>query len=155
MSTSMRYSALIMVGYKHENASFVGTFVSIKLAWGPITQLNTRNLYHNFNNAVSLNLWLAISDGVLIEIFLWKDLPRLSFDSNISPSPMGLSIKFATDANNFGWGGHTLSEVTFIAHEYFSAWESIQSCTYRKLLGGTRCLQCLVEHAKANLLYFN
>ncbi len=101
-------------------ASLVGTIISMKLAWGPVTQLYTRNLYHIINDAVSLNCWVSISDETLNELLFWKDLPRLRFDSDIWPTPSGISIKVAMDASDFGWGGHTLNGPSFIAHEYFS-----------------------------------
>ena len=37
---------------------------------------------------------------------------------------------------------------SFIAHEYLSHWESLQSSTYRELLGLTCCLQSLVAQCK-------
>jgi hypothetical protein len=115
-------------------ASLVGTVVSMKLAWGPITQLYTRNLYH-INNVLSLNCWIAVNDEALNELHFWNDLPRLRFESDIWPSSSGLFIKVATDASDIGWGGNTLSGVTYIAHEYFSPWEAIQSSAHRDLLG--------------------
>ena len=36
-------------------ACLVGTVISMKLAWRPITQLYTRNLYHILDNVPSLN----------------------------------------------------------------------------------------------------
>jgi hypothetical protein len=128
--------------------SLVGTIISMKLAWGPVTQLYTRNLYHTINDVVSLNYWVSISDESLNELLFWKDLPRLRFDSDIWPHASGLSIKVAADASDFGWGGHTINDPSFIAHEYFSHWESLQSSTYRDLLGVTRCLQSLVAQCK-------
>ena len=117
-------------------ACLVGTVISMKLAWGPNTQLYTRNLYHILNNVPSLNCWVTINDEAHSELSLWRDLPRLRFESEIWPCTNGLSIKVATDAIDFGWGGHTLGGTSYIAHEYFSDWESIQSSTYRELLAG-------------------
>ncbi len=45
-------------------------------------------------------------------------------------------------------GGHTLNGPSFIAHKHFSHWESLQSSTYRELLGVTRCLQSHVAQCK-------
>jgi hypothetical protein len=126
-------------------ASLVGTVISMKLAWGPITQLYTRNLYHILSNVLSLNCWITINDEALNELHFWNDLPRLRFESDMWPSSSGLFIKVATDASDIGWGGHTLRGVTYIAHEYFPPWEAIQSSTYRKLLGVNRCLQALLD----------
>ncbi len=125
-------------------ASVVGTIISMKLAWGPVTQLYTRNLYHILNDVLSLNCWVNITNEAFNELLFWKDLPPLRFDSEIWPSTSGLSIKVATDASDIGWGGHTLLGSSFIPHEYFSHWGSLQSSTYRELLGVTRCLQSLV-----------
>ncbi len=36
-------------------ASLVGTIISMKLAWGQVIQLYTRNLYHTIDDVVSLN----------------------------------------------------------------------------------------------------
>ncbi len=49
-------------------------------------------------------------------------------------------------------GGHTLLGMRFIAHEYFSHWESLQSSTYREHLDVTRCLQSLVEKCKGKFV---
>jgi hypothetical protein len=76
----------------------------------------------------------------------------LRFESDIWPSSSGLSIKIATDASDIGWGGHTLSGVTYVAHEYFSAWEAIQSFTYREFLGVNRCLQALLNRCKGKFV---
>jgi hypothetical protein len=97
-------------------ASLVGTVISMKLAWGPITQLHSRNLYHNLNNVLFLNCWIIINDEALNELHFWNDLRRLRFESDIWPSSSGLSIKIANDASDIGWGGHTLSGVTYVAH---------------------------------------
>ena len=80
----------------------VGTVISIKLAWGPITQLHTRNIYHILMNFPSLNCWVAIDDEAHNEIFFWKDLSRLRFESNIWPCINGISITVATDAMEIG-----------------------------------------------------
>ena len=40
----------------------------------------------------------------------------------------------------------------FIAHEYVSEWEAIQSSTYRAILGVIRCLQPLIEIWKGKLV---
>ena len=81
-----------------------------------------------------------------------KDLSRLRFELDIWPCIHGLSIKVATDATDFGLGGHTLSGTSHIAHEYFSEWEAIQFSTYRELLGIIRCLQSLLTICKNKLV---
>jgi hypothetical protein len=96
----------------------------MKLAWDPITQLYTRNIYHILNNVPSLNRWVTIDNEALNELPFWKDLPRLRFEPDMWPCTNGLSIKIATDASDFGWGGHTLSGICHIAHEYFFEWEA-------------------------------
>jgi len=106
-------------------ACLVGTVISMKLAWGPITQLYTRNLYHILSNVPSLNCWVTISDEAHSELLFWSELPRLRFEVDIWPCTEGVSIKVATDANDFGWGGQTLGCSSFIAHEYFSEWEAV------------------------------
>ena len=97
---------------------------------------------------------MAISDEALNKLFFWKDLPRLRFASYTWPSPSGLSIQVATDAGDFGWGGHTLSGVIFIAHEYFSEWESIQSSIYRDCGVSLDAFNPLLSNAKPNSLCF-
>jgi hypothetical protein len=115
-------------------ACLAGTVISAKLAWGPITQLYTRNIYHILNNVPSINCWVTIDDEDHSELLFWRDLPHLRFESDIWPCTKALSIKVATDANDFGWGGHTLGGTSYIVHEYFSEWEAIQSSTHRELL---------------------
>jgi len=98
----------------------VGSITSMKLAWGPITQLYTRNIYHIINSVASLNCWVTVNDEALNEFFFWKDLPRLRFELDIWPTTPVLSIKVATDASDFGWVGNSLGGTLFLAHEYFS-----------------------------------
>ena len=83
-------------------ASLVGTIISMKIAWGPATQLYERNLYHILNNVCFLNCWVTVCDEALNELYFWKDLPRLRFESIIWPSAVGLSIRVSTVAGHFG-----------------------------------------------------
>ena len=64
--------------------------------------------------------WATIDDEAYIELLFWKDLPRLRFESDIWPCTKELSIKVATDASDYGWGGHTLGCISHIPHEFFS-----------------------------------
>ena len=86
----------------------MGTGISMKLDWGPITQLYTWSMYQILNNVPSLNCWVTIDDEAHSELLFWRDLPRLRFESDLWPCIKGLSIKIATDASDSGWGGHTL-----------------------------------------------
>ena len=45
-----------------------------------------------------------------------------------------------------------MSGISYIAYEYFSEWEAIQSSTYRELLGVTRSLQSLIEICKGKMV---
>jgi len=101
-------------------ACLVGAVISMKLAWGPITQTYTRNVYYILNNVPSLNNWVTIDAKAHNELLFWKDLPRLRFESDKWHCTNDLSIKIFTDACDFGWEGHTLSGTYHIAHEYFS-----------------------------------
>ncbi len=56
-------------------ASLVGKILSMKVAWGPVTQLYTRNLYHILNNVVSLSCWVAVSDEALNELIFGRTFP--------------------------------------------------------------------------------
>jgi hypothetical protein len=64
-------------------ASLMGTIFSMKLAWGLITQLYTRNLYRIPNSVASLNCWVTINDEALDKLLFGKDLPCLRFESDI------------------------------------------------------------------------
>ncbi len=101
-------------------ASLVGTIISMRLAWGPVCQLYTRHLYALFNTVWSLICWVPLSEEVVNELLLWQQLPRLRFETKIWPSQKGMSIKVATDASDFAWGGHTLDGPLSMAREYFT-----------------------------------
>ncbi len=60
----------------------------------------------------------------------------------------------ASDANDFGWGGHTMEDAPHYAREYFSAEESSQSSTSRELLGVYRCLQAMVHLCEGKFVVF-
>ena len=64
-------------------ASLLGTDISMKLAWDPITQLYISNLYNIHNNVISLNYWVTVCDEGLNELLFLKDLPRPRFESNM------------------------------------------------------------------------
>ena len=126
-------------------ASLVGTKISMRLAWGPVCQLYTRHLYALLNTVWSLNCWVPLSEEAVNELLFWQQLPRLGFETEIWPSQKGVSIKVATDASDFAWGGHTLGGPLIMAREYFTWEESVESSTFRELLGVLRCLQALVH----------
>ena len=126
-------------------ASLVGTVISMRLAWGPVCQLYTRHLYALLNTVWSLNCWVSLSEEAVNELLFWQQLPRLRFEKEIWPSQKGVSIKVATDAIDFAWGGHTLGGPLLMAREYFTWEESVESSTFRELLGVLRCLQALVH----------
>ena len=48
--------------------SLVGTGISMKLAWGPNTQLYMRNLYHSLNSVALLNYRVMVIDEALSEL---------------------------------------------------------------------------------------
>jgi hypothetical protein len=130
----------------------VGAVISMKLARGPITQLFTRHIYHILINIPSLNCLVTVEDEAYNKLVFWKDLSRLTFESDIWPYSKGLSIKVATDAYGFGWGEHILGGIYNIDHEHFLERETIQSSTYCELLSVIRRLQSLIELGKAELV---
>ncbi len=76
---------------------------------------------------------------------LGQQLPRLRFETEIWPSQKGFSIKVATNACDFAWRGHTLGGPLITAREYFTWEESVESSTYREILGVLPCLHALVH----------
>jgi hypothetical protein len=61
-------------------------------------------------------------------------------------------LLLAADASDVGWSGHTIGVLSYIAHEYFSEWESRQSSTYGELSGVNRCLQALIDLCRSKIL---
>ncbi len=61
-------------------ASLFGLVISMKLAWGPIIQLYTRNLFRILNKELSLKCWITLCDEALNELHFWNDLPGLRFE---------------------------------------------------------------------------
>ena len=92
-----------------------------------------------------LYCWVSLSEEAVNELLFWQQLPRHIFETEIWLSPKGVSIKVATDASDFVWGGHTLGGPLLMAREYFIWNESVESSTFRELLGVLRCLQALVH----------
>ncbi len=60
----------------------------------------------------------------------------------------------ASDAIDIGWGGHTMQGVVEHAHEYFFSEESVESSTFRKLLGVFRCLQAMISMCRGKFVVF-
>ena len=88
---------------------------------------------------------MLLKEGAINELLFWKGLPRLKFANPICPPTEGVSIRMASDASDFGWGGHTMQDVTEYAHEYFSEEECVTSFTDRELLGVLRCLRAMMH----------
>ena len=74
-----------------------------------------------------------------------RRLSHFEFEGSICPPTAGVSVRMASDASNIGWGGHTMQGVMEHAHGYFSKEESVESSTYRELLGVFRCLQAMIS----------
>jgi len=51
----------------------------------------------------------------------------------------------ASDASDFGWGGHTMQGAIDCAHEYLSEEECGASSIYQELLGVLRCLRAMMH----------
>ncbi len=60
-------------------ASITGTVMSMRLSWGPLTQLFTRHLYALINSYWSLNYWADLTDGAINELLFRQGLPRARF----------------------------------------------------------------------------
>jgi len=115
------------------------------LSWGPVTQLYARHLYALINSVVSLKCWVVLMEEAVNELTFWQKLPRLTFEGAIWSPTEGVAIRMASDASDIGWRGHTMQGAPEYAHEYFSEAESVESSTYRELLGVLRCLQYLIH----------
>ncbi len=115
------------------------------LSWGPVTQLYSRHLYALIDSVWSLNCWVVLTEEARNELLFWQGLPRLKFEGEIWPPLSGVAIRMASDANDIGWGGHTMQGVLEYAQEYFSEAESLESSTHCELLGVFRCLRAMVH----------
>jgi hypothetical protein len=88
------------------------------------------------------------------ELFFWQGLSRVRFEGYICPPTAEISIKMASDANDFGWGGHTIENALQYAREYFLEEESSQSSTHRELVGVFRCLYPMVHLCEGKFVVF-
>jgi hypothetical protein len=88
------------------------------------------------------------------EILFWQGLPRVEIEGDIWPPTAGLSTRMASNANDFGWGGHTMEDAPQYAREYLSDEESSKSSTYRELLGVFRCLHAMVHSCEGKFVVF-
>ena len=88
------------------------------------------------------------------ELLFWRGPARARFVGDIWPPTAGISIRMASDAGDFGWGGHTMEDAPQYAREYFSEEESSQSSTNRKLLGVFRCLRAMVHVCEGKFVVF-
>ena len=81
-------------------------------------------------------------------------LSRARFAGPIWPPTERVSIRLASDASDFGWGGHTLEGVVQYAHEDLTEEEAGTSSTYRELLGVLRCLRAFMHLCEGKLIVF-
>ena len=135
-------------------ASVTGTVLSMHLSWGPVTQLYTRHLYALIDTVVSLNCWVVLTEEAENELLFWQGLSRLRFEGDIWPPTGGVSVRMASDASDFGWGGHTMQGAPEYAREYFSAEECVESSTYRELLGVFRCVKSMLHLCAGKFVVF-
>ncbi len=124
----------------------------MELTWGPVTRLYTRHLYALINSVLFLNRLVAFMDEVRGELLFWQQLPRHHIDSDIWPSLKGVSIRMATDASDFAWGGYSMTGPMEIAREYFSEQETVQFSTYRELLSVSRWLQAMAHRYEGRFM---
>ena len=73
-------------------SSLTGTMISMKLSWGPVTQLRTRHMYALINLVFFLNSWMPLTEKAKGELLFWQHLPRLRFDSDIWPTLKGVRV---------------------------------------------------------------
>jgi hypothetical protein len=83
-------------------ASVTGTVLSMRPSWGPVTQVYTRHMYALIDSVWTLNCWVVLTEGAISELLFWQGLPRLRFAGPIWPPTGGVSIRLASDANDFG-----------------------------------------------------
>jgi len=81
---------------------------------------------------VDVELLGGFTEGAINELIFWKGLPTLRFVVPIWPLTRGVSIRMASDASDFDWGGLTMQGVIEYAHESFSEEECGTSSTYRE-----------------------
>ena len=93
-----------------------------------------------------------LSEEARSELLFWQQLPRLRFATYIWPCLTGLSIRIVTDANDFAWGGHTMTGPLEIAREYFSESEAVESSTLWELLGACKRLPYLVHRCEGRFV---
>ncbi len=60
----------------------------------------------------------------------------------------------ASDDSDIKWGRHTMQGVVEHAHEYFSSEKSVESSTFRELLGVLRCLQAMINLCRGKFVVF-
>ena len=82
------------------------------------------------------------------------DYRAFDIEGSIWPPTAGVSVRMASDANDIGWGGHTMQGASEHAYEYFSKEESVESSTYRELLGVFRCLHEMVGSCEGRFVVF-
>jgi hypothetical protein len=97
---------------------------------------------------------VVLTEGAINELLFWKGLPRLRFAGPIWPPTGGVSIRMASNASDFGGGGHTMQGVIEYAHEYFSEEECGTSSTYRERLGVLRCLRAMLHVCAGKFVVF-
>jgi hypothetical protein len=96
----------------------------------------------------------GFTEGAINELLFWKRLPTLRFTGQKWPPTGGVSIRMASDASDFGWGGLTMQGVIEYAHEYFSEEECGTSSTYRELLGVLRYLRAILHVCAGKFVVF-
>ena len=63
--------------------SLAETVISIRMAWGPVTQLYSRHIYVLMHSVSYLNCWVVLSEEARSELLFWQQLPRLHFAAYI------------------------------------------------------------------------
>ena len=123
----------------HFVASIVGQIISMSLALGSVTRLQTRALYEMVNLGRSWNDFVMWSEEARSELSFWKQALHTYNSQPIWCTPAATRVMYS-DASSLGYGGYVVEVGAEFAHGQWSESEASCSSTWRELKAVERML---------------
>ena len=119
----------------HQIARLTGTIILMGLAFGPITRLWTRGLYHNMMSTLSWSETVQLDDEAIKEIMFWSNSLEECHGQKTWLSDPQPQIPSHLDASSSVWGGYCVQIKGQVAMGAWTPDEANQSSTWRELRG--------------------
>ena len=144
---------------KHLNAptartvsSLVGSIMSMRLALGPVTRMQTRALYECIKSVPRWDSPVSLSSEASLEVEFWFQCLGQFNGQPMWPISPDIKITVYLDASDQAWRGYCVKVSNSVAKGSFTQEEAEESSTFRELRGTYYVLSSLVKEVRGNVV---